>query len=424
MLISVIKNAISFGEYDGAFARLYGKERLEEQKARFSALCDDFLARYGDLDGELYSVPGRTEISGNHTDHNHGKVLAASVDIDVVAVAAKTDDGLVRLKSVGHDENVVDLNRLKPGDYERGNSSAIVAGICDAFRNDGRVIGGFRAVTASDVLTGSGLSSSAAFEVLCGKILSCLYNGDGVEPMKLAIAGQYAENVFFGKPCGLMDQAACACGGFLFIDFADPKAPETETLQFDPEEYGYTFCIVNTGGNHADLTEDYASVPKEMKAVAAALGKDFLRDCTAEALYDNLPIVRKEVGDRAILRAIHFFDENERVEAQKKALEAGDAEAFFAGVQKSGKSSFEFLQNVYSSKNVSEQGLSLALALTERFDAICRVHGGGFAGTIQAYVPKKNAEAYKARIDGVFGDGACMMLHIRPVGATKITPQR
>ena len=424
MLISVIKNAISLGEYDGALARLYGEARLQEQKERFSALCDEFLTRYGDLDGGLFSVPGRTEISGNHTDHNHGKVLAASVDIDVVAVAAKTDDGTIRLKSVGHRENVVDLQKLSPADYEKGNSSAIVAGICDAFRKDGYAIGGFRAVTTSDVLTGSGLSSSAAFEVLCGKMLSAFYCGDAIEPMKLAMAGQYAENVFFGKPCGLMDQAACACGGFLFIDFADPKAPVTEGLQFDPEQHGYTFCIVNTGGNHADLTEDYASVPKEMKAVAAALGRDVLRECDVETLLAKLPAVRGKVGDRAVLRALHFFAENERVEAQKKALETGDAGAFFAGVRESGRSSFEFLQNVYTTKNVEEQGLSLALAVTERFGAVCRVHGGGFAGTIQAYVPKAGAEEYKQCIDGIFGAGACMMLHIRPVGATQIAPQR
>ena len=420
MLISVMKNAVSFGAFDKTLISLYGEARLGDAKKRYETLCGEFLDRYGDMDGELFSVPGRTEISGNHTDHNHGTVLAASVDIDVIAVAAKTDDGKILLKSAGHDENEVDLAKLTPSDYEKGRSSAIVAGICAAFRGKNRKVGGFRAVTTSDVLTGSGLSSSAAFEVLCGLILSEFYNGGSVKAMELAMAGQYAENVFFGKPCGLMDQAACACGGFLFIDFADPTHPVTEQMQFDPEKEGYTFCIVNTGGNHADLTDDYASVSAEMKEVAHFFGKEVLRECDETKVVSFAGELRSRVGDRALLRAFHYFAENRRVALQREALKNGDAKAFFDGVRESGRSSFEFLQNVYTTKNVHEQGLSLALCLTERFGAICRVHGGGFAGTIQAYVPSDRAEEYRKCIDGVFGKGACMMLHIRPVGATKV----
>lgn len=417
MRISEWKSAIAGGGLDFDLQRLYGEARVGTARARYAALAEEFLRRYGDLEGVFCSAPGRTEISGNHTDHNNGMVLAASVDIDVIAVAAKTDDGLIRLKSAGHAENVVRLDELSPERFAKGDSSGIVAGICDAFRQNGYAVGGFRACTTSDVLTGSGLSSSAAFEVLCGQIVSSLYNGGKAPAMALALAGRYAENTYFGKPCGLMDQAACACGGFLFIDFEDPRQPKTETLRFDPEKAGYTFCIVNTGGNHTDLTEDYAQVPKEMKAVAALFGKETLRECDPEALLAEMRRVRGAVGDRAILRALHFFAENRRVGAQRDALEKGDAQAFFEGVKESGRSSFEFLQNVYTVKNVKEQGLSLALAVSERFGAVCRVHGGGFAGTIQAYVPTANAAAYRETIDGIFGVGACMLLHIRPFGA-------
>ena len=272
------------------------------------------------------------------------------------------------------------------------------------------------------MLPGSGLSSSAAFEVLCGKILSVLYNGDSVPAMKLAQAGQYAENVFFGKPCGLMDQAACACGGFLYIDFGDAAHPVTEKLTFDPEQEGYTFCIVNTHGNHADLTDDYAAIPAEMRAVAAFLGKRVLRECEESEFVSRLSEARSAVGDRAVLRALHFFAENRRVEQQREALKAGDSERFFRQVTASGKSSFMFLQNVYAPHNPAEQGLSLALAVSERFGAVCRVHGGGFAGTIQAYVPTESAPAYREAIDGIFGEGACMLLRIRPFGAVTLSP--
>ena len=420
MLASELESAVDRGAFDSVFSTLY--RDVARAKARWTALIQTFRAQYGDREAVLLSVPGRTEVSGNHTDHNNGCVLAASVDVDIIAVAAKNAGNEIRVKSKGYPEDVVTCTELDPAKARKGSSSALLSGICDAFRREGLAYGGFVACTTSQVLTGSGLSSSAAFEVLCGKILSVLYNGDTVPAMKLAQAGQYAENVFFGKPCGLMDQAACACGGFLYIDFADPSAPVTEQLSFDPEKESYTFCIVNTGGNHADLTADYAAIPAEMRSVAAFLGKRVLRECDEADFVSRLAEARSAVGDRAVLRALHFFAENRRVEQQREALKAGNGKQFFRLVTESGLSSFRFLQNVYTPKNPAEQGISLALAISERFGAVCRVHGGGFAGTIQAYVPTEQAEAYREAIDGIFGKSACMLLRVRPVGAATLSP--
>jgi galactokinase len=274
------------------------------------------------------------------------------------------------------------------------------------------------------VLKGSGLSSSAAFEDMIGNIENYFYNDARIDNAEIAIISQYAENVYFGKPCGLMDQVACAVGGFVAIDFADPKAPMIEKMDFDLSAHGYSLCIVATGGNHADLNEDYASVPAEMKAVAAHFGKAVLREVSLDEVIAAIPTLRQTVGDRAILRALHFLNENKRVKAQSDALKAGDLDAFFAGVRASGDSSFEYLQNVYTTKNVSEQGLSLALALAQMYlsdkGGAWRVHGGGFAGTTQAYVKNEDVEGYRALIDGAFGKGACIVLHVRAIGAGKV----
>lgn len=420
MLATELLSAVSGGAFDTAFSALY--RDTARAKTRWTALLQRFLAQYGDREAVLVSVPGRTEISGNHTDHNNGCVLAASVDVDIIAVASKNEGGEIRVKSEGYPEDVVNCASLDPAKAKKGSSSALLSGICDAFRRDGLAYGGFVACTTSEVLPGSGLSSSAAFEALCAKILSILYNSDAVPAMKLAQAGQYAENVFFGKPCGLMDQAACACGGFLYIDFADPSAPVTEQLSFDPEKEGYTFCIVNTGGNHADLTADYAAIPAEMRSVAAFLGKRVLRECDEADFVSRIAAARSAVGDRAVLRALHFFAENRRVKKQREALKAGDGKTFFRLVTESGLSSFRFLQNVYAPHAPKEQGISLALAISERFGAVCRVHGGGFAGTVQAYVPTTQVEAYREASDGIFGASACMLLRVRPVGAVALSP--
>ncbi len=419
------KNKISAGELDATFAYIYGEAAVAHQRARYSKAIDEFAKIYGDRDITLYSVAGRSELSGNHTDHNHGAVIAASIDLDIIAVAAAREDGVIRIKSEGFPEDVVDTAKYtSPIEQKFGSSESIIAGMAAGFTKNGHAIGGFDAYTTSNVLKGSGLSSSAAFEDMVGNILSHMYNGGKVDNVEIAMLAQYAENVFFGKPCGLMDQVACAVGGIVAIDFANPTAPVVEKLDFDLSSHGYNLCIVDTGGNHADLTDDYASVPAEMKSVAAHFGKSVLREVVREELMAAIPELRKTVGDRAVLRALHFMNENERVAAQKAALLAGDLDAYFENVKASGKSSFCYLQNVYTTKNLSEQGLSLALCLAEGYlsdmRAAWRVHGGGFAGTIQSYVPMESVEGYRALMDSVFGAGKCIVLRIRPVGATKV----
>lgn len=419
MTASVVRKKIEKKEFDNTLVKLYGARKLSKQRKRYTHLIDNFISLYGDLEVCLFSVPGRSEISGNHTDHNNGKVLAASVDIDIIAVAAKNDRGVIKIKSEGYREDAVEIDKLDPSMVRRNTSSAIIAGMCDAFSKSGYTFGGFYACTVSEVLTGSGLSSSAAFEVMCGNILSHLYNDGKVSPMELAKMGKYTENVFFGKPCGLMDQAACAYGGFLYIDFDKNDAPVIEKLQFDLTDYGYSLCIVNTGGNHADLTDDYASIPKDMHTCANLLGKNVLREVDEQDFISRIGYLRALSGDRAIVRAMHFFRENTRVEKQRNALKENNIDLFLSLVSESGDSSFKYLQNVYTNKNVTEQGLTLALALTENLGIFCRVHGGGFAGTIQAYVPAEKSKEYKKILEHVFGKGSCMFMKIRRYGAVK-----
>ncbi len=426
MKASELKSKIQNGALN-AYAHIYADPAL--QAKRYIAAIDAFCELYGkDRDIRLFSVPGRSELSGNHTDHNRGCVLAGAIDRDIIAVAAKNDEGIVRVKSEGYPEDAVCLSDISdPAAFKPYSSHALLAGICQGLRNYGCEIGGYDAYTTTEVLKGSGISSSAAFEVQCGNIMNYLWCDGKVPNEEIAKIAQYAENVYFGKPCGLMDQMACAVGGFLSIDFADPAKPLINPIAFSLADAGYKLCIVNTGGNHADLNEDYASVPAEMKAVAAFFGKDVLRGLTESDIISSIPVLRASVGDRAIMRALHFLRENARVTEQAKALKTGDFPAFLSLVRASGDSSFKFLQNVFTVKNVSEQGLSLALAVTEGLlaDKGCawRVHGGGFAGTIQAFVKCEYAEEYRAVMDAVFGEGAVMMLSVRPVGATEIVLQ-
>ena len=421
-----LKAHIAAGGLNDVFTHLYGETAVESQKTRYSKAIDEFATLYGeDREITLYSVAGRSELSGNHTDHNHGCVIAASIDLDIIAVAAKRNDTTIRIKSEGFPEDSVNYEAYdSPISEKFGTSESIVAGMCAGFRKDGYSVGGFDAYTTSSVLKGSGLSSSAAFEDMVGNILSHLYNGGKVDNVEIAKLAQYAENVFFGKPCGLMDQVACAVGGIVAIDFKDPKAPVIDKVDFDITEQGYNLCIVNTGGNHADLTDDYASVPAEMKAVAAHFGKAVLREIEESALIEAIPALRETVGDRAVLRALHFMNENKRVVKQKDALTRGDLDGFFSEVLASGRSSFCYLQNVYTTKNLSEQGLSLALCLADGYlagkRAAWRVHGGGFAGTIQAFVPTAEVDGFRRVMDSVFGEGKCIVLRIRPEGALKI----
>lgn len=423
MNVKELITAIEQGKFDSIMTELYGTENLAHQKERYIAAVRGYEATYGDSDElRLFSVPGRTEVSGNHTDHNHGRVLAASIDLDIIAVASKTDDGVIAVKSEGFPEDVVKIADIHVDPDKFATSFAVIEGMCDGFVKHGYTVGGFRAYTTSNVFKGSGLSSSAAFEVMIGNILRTLYHND-IDNVEIAKISQYSENVFFGKPCGLMDQMACAYGGFISIDFADPSEPIIDSPEFDLSALGYSLCIVDTGGNHADLTPDYAAVPAEMKSIAKELGGEVLRDVSKADFMARIPELREHCGDRAVLRTLHFFAENDRVAAQKAALEAGDLDAFFAGVRASGNSSFKYLQNVYTTKNVAEQGLSLALCLTEEYlsgldkTSACRVHGGGFAGTIQAFVPTESAKALAELLDGVFGKGACHILRIRTKGA-------
>ena len=426
MKTAELKAALLGGAFDERFSYIYGAGAVEAQKARYAAAVDAFASIYGaDREAALYSVAGRSELSGNHTDHNHGCVIAASVDLDIIAVAAKREDSIIRVHSEGFPEDVVDISvYTEPDAGKYASSASIIAGMSRAFTDKGLAVGGFDAYTPSSVLKGSGLSSSAAFEDMIGNLLSHMYNDGKVDNVEIAKMAQFAENKFFGKPCGLMDQMACAVGGIIAIDFADTTAPVITKETFDITAQGYNLCIVNTGGNHADLGDDYASVPAEMKAVAAHFGKAVLREVDEEAVIAAIPELRETVGDRAILRALHFFTENRRVAAQKEALEHDDLDGFFAGVLASGRSSFCYLQNVYTVKNLTEQGLSLALCLADRAlagkRAAWRVHGGGFAGTIQAFVPAADVPAFRATMDAAFGEGACIVLRIRPEGAVRV----
>ncbi len=431
-----LKNAVLGGEYTGAFTALYGKDcDLAAISARYAAAIDSFDALYGSTlqDGDtvrLFSVPGRSEISGNHTDHNHGKVLAASISLDIIAVAVKSGDGVIRIKSEGFPEDVVELCDVETvRDGEKYKASAIIRGMCDIYKKNGRAIGGYTAYTTSNVLKGSGLSSSAAFEVMVGNMLNHFYNDGIIDSIEIAKCAQYAENVHFGKPCGLMDQMACAVGGFVAIDFKNPKEPIVDKLPFDLDAVGLSLCIVNTGGNHADLNEDYASVPADMKATAKFLGVDVLADTDKRTLLAKAPEIREKLGDMSLLRAIHFFNENERVTAQRIALEKGDLAGFLNGVRASGLSSATKLQNVYTVKNVKEQGLTVALALAgEILDGVensaYRVHGGGFAGTIQAFVPKALVGDFIKLQESVFGEGNVYVLSVRPYGAVALDKLR
>ena len=417
---------INDGELDKKFAELYDENAILSQRERYISAINNFCKIHGEgRDIALYSVAGRSELAGNHTDHNHGCVVAASINLDIIAVVAKNDSGTINLKSEGFDQITVDYSKYNaPVEEKFGTSDSLIAGMCAGFLKNGYKIGGFDAYCTSSVLKGSGLSSSAAFEDMIGNILSHEYNNGCVDNVEISKLSQYAENVFFGKPCGLMDQVACAVGGIVAIDFEDTANPKIEKIDFDLSQAGYNLCIVDTGGNHADLTADYASVPAEMKAVASHFGKPYLRLCDEGEVTSKIAELRAEVGDRAILRALHFFEENKRVASMKNALLNKDLKAYFDGVLSSGKSSFCYLQNVYTTKNVEEQGLSLALCVTESYlkdkEAAWRVHGGGFAGTIQAYVRSEDVEGYRALMDGVFGEGACLVLRVRMHGAIKV----
>ena len=408
-----------------AFQQLYGADVQSHliQKNRYSELLRKFHATYGHTEAELFSAPGRTEIGGNHTDHNHGRVLAGAVNLDNVAVAAPNNSDIIRIESVGYPEFEINSSWLEPVEDEKFTSAAIVRGICAGIRQAGFKTGGFDAVIDGGVPKGSGLSSSAAFEVLVGTIISHLFNEGRIDAVKIAQLGQYAENVFFGKPCGLMDQTASSVGGLVAIDFEDPQKPVITKVGFDFAATGFSLVITDTGGHHANLNDEYASLPIEMKSVARALGKEVLRQVSLDDVINAIPSLREKTGDRAILRALHFHGDNQRVVKQVAALQRNEFGTFLDLVVESGRSSFMYNQNIYPVTDVREQGVSLGLALSEmvlKGRGAWRVHGGGFAGTIQAFVPGDLLDEYIRTLEHVFGVGACYKLSIRPAGAVKV----
>ena len=402
-------------------ASLYGRDEntLAAQRVRYAKLIERHEARFGRADGDIcfFSAPGRTEIGGNHTDHNLGRVLAAAVNLDTVAAVTKSADGVIVVDSEGYRPITVDTADMSVREDELGTTAALIRGVAARMTELGYKVGGFHAAVTSNVLRGSGLSSSAAFEVLMAAILDGLYNGWVLDAKERAQIAQRAENLHFGKPCGLMDQMASSVGGLVTIDFKDPT-PVVEALPYDFKAKGYSLVVVNTGGDHGDLTDDYAAIPAEMKAVAAQFGRKVLREIDPAEMEAAIPKLRGKVSDRAILRALHFYDDNARVPMQVAALRQDDLGAFLSLVIESGESSWKLLQNVYA--RPLEEQMALALELSRRVlkgSGAWRVHGGGFAGTIQAFVPDSLLDAYVKKLEASFGAGACTVLSIRPEGA-------
>ena len=421
--LNTLRNEITCGNFDERLSRLYGND-TEKARARFLHIADLFEEKFGDReDIRFFSAPGRTEVCGNHTDHNHGQVLAAAINLDAVACAVKTDDNFIRVYSENYPGDIIDINILEPQDKEFEKSASLVRGVAARFKELGYNIGGIDCVTVNNVLKGSGMSSSASFEVLVGTMLSYLYNDGKVSPVEIAKIAQYAENKFFGKPCGLMDQMACSVGSFVQIDFCDPEKPVISPVEFDFASCGHSLCIVDTRADHADLTDDYAAIRREMEAVAGYFGKSCLREITEADVLANVAGIKEKLGERPLLRAIHFFEDNKRVEKEAEALKNGDFEAFKALTIASGYSSYMYNQNVFSSSNPLAQPVSLALAISEvvlKGKGAWRVHGGGFAGTIQAFVPDELLCEYKNSMEAVFGEGSCYILAIRPFGGTEV----
>ena len=415
----------------GLFSILYGKanQQIELNIQRYEKVVNLFTEKFDDGDIQLFSTPGRTEIGGNHTDHNHGRVLAASVNLDSIAAVTKTENNFITLYSEGFENPfVVDLSKLDPVAEEKGSTTSLIRGMVARFNKLKYKIGGFNAFVSSNVLVGSGLSSSASIEVLIGTILNHLYNDGSIPPETIAIIGQFAENKYFGKPCGLMDQTACAVGGIITIDFKDPQDPVVKKVNFDFSEQDYSLLVIDTGGNHADLTDDYDSIPGEMKSVAAELGEKVGRDISYEKLISNLKSLRLKVGDRAILRMIHFLHDNERVVEQVASLENNNFKKFLELVNESGNSSNKWLQNSYTIKNPQKQGINIALSVTENYikkigQGACRVHGGGFAGTVQIFLPNKSVNRYVGLMENVFVKGSVQVLNIRSLGTIHVNSE-
>lgn len=416
---------INLDDFKKNISLLYGEDKsvIEYQNERYNKLLENYYSAFPANENiSIISTPGRTEISGNHTDHNGGKVIAASINLDILTCVSKNEN-IVILKSDMYDEKFeVDLSDLSPYAKEEGTTNSLIRGIAAGFVKHGYKIGGFKGVLTSDVLQGSGLSSSASIEIAIGAIFNFLYNDNKIEAHIIAKIGQFAENVYFGKPCGLMDQLACAVGGVIEIDFEDDENPLIKKVDFNLTDYNYKLLVVDTGASHQNLTDDYASIPIEMKKIANYFDKQKCSQIDIQSLLENCNQLREHVSDRAVLRVYHFFKENERVELQVKALKEKNLGQFLSLVNRSGDSSSKYVQNIYSSKDVNVQPMSLAFALTEDYidfvgEGACKVHGGGFAGTIVVFLPQKYTENYIIRMEKVFGKNSVSLLDIRPYGS-------
>ena len=411
--------------FEETLVRLYGAEHAEDARARCAEVLAGFAKTFESQPEALFSAPGRTEVGGNHTDHQHGRVLAAAVDLDILAAAAPNQSGMIRVQSQGYPLIVVDLGELTPKTEEQNTSAALIRGVAARMAAMGCPLqsAGLDVYMTSTVPGGSGLSSSAAFEVLIGTMLNDLFWDGKCTPVEIAQIGQYAENVFFGKPCGLMDQTASSVGGVVAIDFADTAHPVVEQISLDLHANGYALCILNSGAGHADLTSEYAAITNELKAVCRCFGKEVLREVPEEAFLSALPEVRKAAGDRAANRAFHIYAENRRAEAEGQALRDGDFDRFLALVRDSGRSSAMYLQNVIPTGQTTAQELMVTIALCESILAgrgAVRVHGGGFGGTAQAFVPLDMLDTFKEKTEAALGQGSCHVVMIRPVGGARL----
>ena len=410
------------GGFDVRLAEVYGNsESLPPLRARYASIISEFSEKFPGVPASLFTAPGRTEMGGNHTDHQLGKVLAGSVSLDMIACAGPNGTDTIRIAQEGYGEIVVDVNDLEVHPEEAGKSPALVRGVARALADRGYAIGGISVTVASGVPSGSGLSSSAAYEILIGVILNHFFCDDAVDAVELAQIGQYAENEFFGKPCGLLDQLACSVGGVVYVDFADPGAPAVERIGIDMA--GYALCTINSGADHSDLTHEYAGIIDEMAAVASFFGARYLSEVDHARFWTELADVRAQAGDRAILRAMHFFEDNARVPAQAAALREGRFEDFLTFVNASGISSATQLQNLYAASDPQHQAVGVTIALAKHLlqgAGAVRVHGGGFAGTVQAYVPEAQVAEFAAGMDAILGAGSCHILTIRPIGGAVI----
>lgn len=421
-----ILNKLSNGELDNSLKYIYcttGDVSL--YRNRINSVIEGYTKVFGDADEmAIFSAPGRTEIGGNHTDHQHGCVIAGSVNLDVIAAVSFNNDNIIRIQSKGYPMDEVKLDDLEVYPQEYDKAISLIRGVMKKFSDMGYELKGFNAYTESNVMKGSGLSSSAAFEVLVGTIINHLCANAEVSPVEIAKIGQYAENVYYNKPSGLLDQMASSVGSVVAIDFKDNTAPVVKKVEFDLEKFNHTLCIIDSGADHAELTGEYAAVTSEMKLISNYFGKEFLRDVDKNEFFAELKNIRKAINnDRAVLRAIHYFNDSDRAVAETKAIEAGDFDRFCKLIKESGHSSFMYLQNVFASSMPTAQAVSLTLALCDEFlgdRGAYRVHGGGFAGTVQAFVPNDMVDEFKSKIEAVLGEGMCYILSIRPVGGYRL----